>query len=564
MPLPDAAWHAAFRRRLRAWFPRHKRELPWRSNRDPYAIWISEMMLQQTQVAMARPFFERFIARLPTIAALAEADEHEVLRLWEGLGYYRRARQLHQAAKIIVRDHDGVFPPDPAAVMRLPGIGRYTAGAVLSIAYDLRLPILEANTIRVFSRLLGYRGDPAGKEGSRLLWGMAEAVLPQRQVGAFNQALMELGSIVCLPRSPQCDRCPVAPQCAARRDGLQAEIPAPKVRRPPEPRHEVAVIVRRRGRVLLVQCPEGGRWGGLWDFPRFQVEAGDPDEIARQARSHVERLTGVEIEPGRRLHTLRHGVTRFRITLDCYEAEYVAHRNGHRGPPMRWLRPAELADYPLNVTARKLAKLASQSASVPPLREAVRPPSPAAARKPKTAGSRMEAESRSRRGASDGKREAAGVLIRRADGDDIDAVASLWEDLIDWHHQLDPRFWIRADDARERYREWMVEAIEADDRILLVAQCRGGIVGFLHGMLEHSPPVMAPKFTGYISDIIVVSDCRQRGVGRGLVEAATMWFQAQGAVEMALNVVLGNREAEAFWQSLGFEARTILLWKTLL
>ena len=209
--LPDSAWLRSFRRRLLAWFDQNARVLPWRRSRDPYAVWLSEIMLQQTQVATVIGYFDRFLARFPTIEALARADEHEVLRLWEGLGYYRRARQLHRAARIIVAEHGGRFPRDPSIVRRLPGIGRYTAGAILSIAFDAREPILEANTLRLLSRLLCYDGDPRSPDGQRLLWAMAEALLPRRGSGRLNQALMELGSEVCTARSPRCEQCPVAP-----------------------------------------------------------------------------------------------------------------------------------------------------------------------------------------------------------------------------------------------------------------------------------------------------------------------------------------------------------------
>ncbi len=358
VPLPDAAWHQAFRRRLRGWYAAHARDLPWRRTGDPYAIWISEIMLQQTQVATVRPYFERFLDRFPTIAALATAEEQEVLRHWEGLGYYRRARQLHAAAQRLVREHDGVFPRDPEVVRRLPGIGRYTAGAILSIAFDAREPILEANTLRLFSRLLAYRGQPTGREGQRLLWAMAEAVLPQRHVGTFNQALMELGSLVCLVRGPLCEQCPVAALCRAQAEGLQATIPPPKPKPAAEDRHEVAVLVRHRGRVLLVRRPDGGRWAGLWDFPRFTVQAEHETDLSPRLAALVQEQTGIVIQPGRRLTTLKHGVTRFRITLDCYDATYVSgaeRRSG--GVEMRWLRPAELAEYPLSTTGRKLSRL---------------------------------------------------------------------------------------------------------------------------------------------------------------------------------------------------------------
>jgi A/G-specific adenine glycosylase len=351
---PDPAWQRTLRRRLLAWFARSARDLPWRRTRDPYRIWLSEVMLQQTQVATVRPYFDRFVRAMPTIEALAAADEQQVLRLWEGLGYYRRARQLHRAARAVVAEHGGRFPRDRQSVERLPGIGRYTAGAVLSIAFDAREPILEANTIRLWSRLLAYRGDPTSAVGSRILWAAAEAVLPRTGSGTLNQALMELGSALCTSRAPRCDACPAAMLCRARAAGLQSELPASKPKRPAEMRREAAVLVRRRGRVLLLQQPEGRRWGGLWDFPRFEIRAHDPADIGRELTEGLRRLAGITIRPGEHRTTLRHGVTRFRITLLCYEAQYVS---GPVSPPMRWLRPAELEAYPLSTTGRKLSRL---------------------------------------------------------------------------------------------------------------------------------------------------------------------------------------------------------------
>jgi len=219
--LPDTAWKQAFRRRLLAWFKRNARDLPWRRTRDPYAVWVSEIMLQQTQVVTVIDYFNRFLQTFPTIAALAAAPEEQVLRLWEGLGYYRRARQLHRAAQVIVREHDGKFPRTIDAVRSLPGIGRYTAGAILSIAFDAREPILEANTFRLYSRLLAYCGDPRGREGEKLLWEFASESLPNKGAGTLNQALMELGATVCTPRLPRCEVCPVVQLCPTFKAGLQ-------------------------------------------------------------------------------------------------------------------------------------------------------------------------------------------------------------------------------------------------------------------------------------------------------------------------------------------------------
>src|SRR5262245_39075723 len=283
----SAAWLRAARQRLIAWYRRHARELSWRGTRDPYAVWVSEIMLQQTQVVTVERYYPRFLEAFPTISALAAAREDHVLRLWEGLGYYRRARQLHAAAKKIVAEHAGEFPTDAEQVRQLPGIGRYTAGAILSIAFDRREPILEANTIRLLSRLLAYRGDPTSSAGQNLLWQLAEALLPKKDCGHFNQALMELGSLVCTPREPKCDTCPLNSLCPTNREGLQNVIPMPKRQPVMEDLHEVAVVITWHGKVLLRKCTEGERWAGLWDFPRFGVQAGDGVTVSQQVVENV-------------------------------------------------------------------------------------------------------------------------------------------------------------------------------------------------------------------------------------------------------------------------------------
>lgn len=345
---------ASLHRPLLRWFDRSARDLPWRRTRDLYAIWVSEIMLQQTQVATVVPYFERFLARFPSVAALAAADEQAVLRYWEGLGYYRRARQLHAAARQVVAMHHGIFPTTFAAVRELKGIGRYTAGAILSIGLDQRLPILEANTIRVFSRLTAFTGDPASTAGQKHLWSVAESLLPTRRCGAFNQALMELGSEICTPRAPACETCPIAAHCLAFRENRVAEIP-----RPPRPTvyeavTELAIVVQNRSRVLLRQCQPGERWAGLWDFPRFAApsQAADHHEhIAAQTKV----LTGVTIQPGPRFATLKHGVTRFRITLHCHAATLAPATRPRLATSSRWVSKADLATYPLSTTARKIA-----------------------------------------------------------------------------------------------------------------------------------------------------------------------------------------------------------------
>ncbi len=354
----DAKERRDFRRRLLAWYGKHARDLPWRRSTDPYRVWLSEVMLQQTTVAMAAPHFERFTKALPTIERLAAADERQVMRLWEGLGYYRRARALHAAAKAIVAEHGGQPPRDVPTLMRLPGVGRYTAGAIVSQAFDLPAPILEANTIRLFSRLIGYRGDPAKSAGQRLLWQTAEQLLPRQGAGRFNQALMELGSLVCTPTAPRCDECPVVAHCAAFKLGLQEEIPRLAARPKPTALREAAVVVRKNGAVLVRQCGAKERWAGLWDFPRFALDGQGPLFVRKELVAGVRGQTGVTVEPGGLVATLKHGVTRYRITLECYAARYASGRvRSAAESPVRWLRRRELAELPLSVTGRKIAEL---------------------------------------------------------------------------------------------------------------------------------------------------------------------------------------------------------------
>ncbi len=343
-----------FRRRLLAWYSKHARDLPWRKSTNPYRVWVSEVMLQQTQVETVKPYFQRFMKAFPTVKKLADADEQDVLRLWEGLGYYRRARGLHAAAKQIVAEHAGRFPRDALTLQSLPGIGRYTAGAIASIAFDQRTPILEANTIRLFARLIGYRDDPTKSAGQKLLWQTAEDVLPRKEIARFNQALMELGSLVCKPSNPLCGECPIAALCVANQTGAQDKIPVSTKKTNFTDVSEAAVVVRKKGNVLVRQCAENQRWAGLWDFPRFAIESEGPLFVRDELIAKVHEQTGITITPGGLLKTIKHGVTRYRITLECYEAEFAS---GRRRPYMRWCSPDELSNLPLSSTGRSIAKL---------------------------------------------------------------------------------------------------------------------------------------------------------------------------------------------------------------
>lgn len=313
-------------------------------------------MLQQTTVVAVVPYFERFLTRFPTVKELAQAEESEVLKLWEGLGYYSRARNIHKAARIVVDQFDGVFPLTVSELQQLPGIGRYTAGAIVSFAFDARAPIVEANTLRLYTRLLGYDGDPRSTEGQRLLWEFAEAVLPQSQPGRFNQALMELGASLCSPKAPQCETCPVSGFCRAFRDQTQLTIPRLAKRAEITAVLEASVAVRKKDAYLLRRRTAGERWAGLWDFVRFELA---PAESIPQIIDAVQVQTGLKVDLGPQIAELKHAVTRYRITLKCFTAQSVS-GTLHKHEEWEWVPADRFGEFPLSVTGRKFAKLLAE------------------------------------------------------------------------------------------------------------------------------------------------------------------------------------------------------------
>lgn len=349
----DSKWKTTLRRRLLKWFDHHQRELPWRKNKSAYRIWVSEIMLQQTQVATVVDYYRRFLKRFPTVKKLAAAEEQDVLKLWEGLGYYRRARQMHAAARQILENHDGKFPLDFEDVLALPGIGRYTAGAILSIATEQRLPVLEGNTIRLFARLLEMKTDPRTSQNQKTQWDFSESLLPRKRIGDFNQALMELGSEVCTPRNPNCGGCPLMSLCPTFLNGLQDEIPAAGKKMDYEDINEAVVLVQRNGKYLVRLCGPGERWEGLWDFPRYRVEKNlDGKELEPKIREQFGLSTNIHSTDQR----IRHAVTRFRITLDCFMADSVQGRLTGRNESCAWKSPQQIEELAMSVTGRKIAK----------------------------------------------------------------------------------------------------------------------------------------------------------------------------------------------------------------
>jgi A/G-specific adenine glycosylase len=309
-----------------------RHDLPWQGTRDPYRIWVSEVMLQQTQVAIVIPYYQRFLARFPDIASLANAPLDEVLALWSGLGYYSRARNLHAAAVEIRASHDGVFPMHFEAVVGLPGIGRSTASAILVFARGARLPILDGNVKRVLARCFGIAGYPGESAVAARLWHESEALLPRENVEAYTQALMDLGAAICVRRSPLCDRCPVRRRCVARRTGAVHELPMPRPRRPLPHRSTTMLVLRRGHDVLLEKRPPAGVWGGLWCFPEI---ASDDDPV----RTSAERF-GIAAVARHRLAPVEHAFTHFRLTItalcmDVERGQSAMHEAGSAWWPLR-------------------------------------------------------------------------------------------------------------------------------------------------------------------------------------------------------------------------------------
>ncbi len=340
---------------LLAWYDDHARGLPWRNQTDPYRIWVSEVMLQQTQVATVIPYYDRFLHRFPNVQTLAKATEKTVLRYWEGLGYYRRAKQLHVAAKQIASEHGGAFPRTMEEIMSLPGIGRYTAGAILSFAWNERAPIVEANTKRLYARLLGIR-EPLSKQGNeKLLWEFAERLIDDAQPGKLNQALMELGSQVCRVRDPECTTCPLQRYCRAYGENIVDQVPASEGKKKYTELIEAAVVIRdNHGRWLFRHCQKGERWAGLWDFPRWELGRikGTNSWLAEQVAKTFDLPACIEGPVDR----LRHGVTRYRISLQVYLGYLESPGNRWNDSKFaRWIASKQLGNLPLNATAREIA-----------------------------------------------------------------------------------------------------------------------------------------------------------------------------------------------------------------
>ncbi len=306
---------------LLAWYDRASVALPWRGEHDPYRVWLSEIMLQQTQVETVKPYYARFLEAFPTVNDLAAAPLDHVLKLWEGLGYYSRARNLHRAAQAVAAG-GGTFPRTVEGLLDLPGIGRYTAGAIASIAYGLPAPVLDGNVIRVYARLLDLQEDVSEAATQARLWRTAESWLPADRPGDYNQAVMDLGRLVCKPRTPVCGECPLRAHCRAYAQGTQEQRPV-KPARAQTPHYDVSagMIWNDRGELLIAQRPLEGLLGGLWEFPGGKQEEGEtlPECLQRELREEL----AIEVEVGDLFVKVRHAFTHFKITLHAFECRYV-------------------------------------------------------------------------------------------------------------------------------------------------------------------------------------------------------------------------------------------------
>ena len=335
----------AVRRALTGWYEKNRRDLPWRQTCDPYCIWASEIMLQQTQVATVVGYFNRFIRAFPDIRTLADADLQAVLKLWEGLGYYSRARNFHKAARFVVDRHHGQVPDDWESFLALPGVGDYIASAVQSIAFGKQVAVVDGNVKRALARLFEIDAPVNGSSSHKMFKRAAQALLDPEDPGTFNQAVMELGALICRPGAPFCAGCPVSPWCSAFNDDRVADFPV-KIKKPPTPHHHLAIgVVFKNNHLLIVLRPETGLLGGLWEFPGGRI---GPDETAEDACARTLKASaGVKVSVRSRLTRIRHAYTHFKITADIFLCDWVSGRvrlNGHTGH--RWVRPDSLHQYP--------------------------------------------------------------------------------------------------------------------------------------------------------------------------------------------------------------------------
>jgi len=337
-------------RLLLNWYHKHGRTLPWRDHPDPYAVWVSEIMLQQTRVDTVIPYFEKWMNLFPDVASLANASEQDVLNAWEGLGYYSRARNLHKAAKITAEKFNGQLPHDLTELRSLPGIGRYTVGAIASMAFGMDEPTLDGNLRRVFSRLFDVDEFADSPAGEKILWELAAQNLPKGQAGDYNQALMDLGATICLPKNPRCLLCPLMKICQSRKNATQELRPVLKPKKfVPHYTHAAAVILQR-GRVLLAQRPPDGLLGGMWEFPNGRVNA-DP---AKELTKVLNAAHSLRVKKGEEMGVIHHAYSHFKVTVHAFRCVPVSIPKSKN---LKWVKLTDLDDYPMGKIDRRIAQI---------------------------------------------------------------------------------------------------------------------------------------------------------------------------------------------------------------
>lgn len=336
---------ASWDHQLLTWFDLHRREMPWRSNPLPYWVWVSEIMLQQTQVATVIPYFNRFIELFPTVEALASADQQAVLKAWEGLGYYSRARNIHKAAKLILSEYNGQLPDSYEGLQQIPGIGPYVGAAIASIAFSKAVPVVDGNVLRVFSRFWGIETDISKPLARTDIFNRLSPIIKSETASEFNQSIMELGALVCTPKSPSCLECPLSTECVAYLTNRVSELPV-KQKKSPVPHFEIAVaVIWKDGQVLISKRKPNQLLGGLWEFPGGKRDANEC--LEETATREVKEETGLDITVGEPIITVDHAYTHFKIKLTAFSCNY---NNGIAVPKaceeVRWVLPEELETFP--------------------------------------------------------------------------------------------------------------------------------------------------------------------------------------------------------------------------
>lgn len=353
--MPDLKIIKSIQASLAKWYRQEKRDLPWRDTQDPYRILVSEFMLQQTQVKTVIPYYQRWIKSFPNAKVLAKARETNVLKHWEGLGYYSRARNLHRSAKMIVKEFQGRVPDTWDEILNLPGVGRYTAGAVLSIAFCQSVPVLDGNVKRVLSRLFCLRENGASSAGENRLWQVAKKLVPSGAPGDFNQSLMELGATVCLPQKPLCLLCPLTAVCQAKRDRAQENFPPAKIKTSARKIEVSAAVIQRNRKIYIQQRPQKGLMGGLWEFPGGKLEKGESPEkcLEREIREEL----GVQVTIKQKIMTIKHSYTQFRVTLHVFTCDLKQGRiRATSCDQWKWVALKNINQYPFPAANVKILK----------------------------------------------------------------------------------------------------------------------------------------------------------------------------------------------------------------